>query len=210
MNEDPESSRLDIALVVHDPAWREAAWRQSAGRDSTGHDSTGHDSTGHDSTLGTVARLRRAARLTFARAPRSAGFAGPVEISVVLADDALLRSLNRDYRQRDEPTNVLSFEAALGEVPIPGEALLLGDIVLARETIAREAAEQAKPFVDHLTHLVIHGALHLLGYDHQINREAREMEALEVAILSDLGIADPYLERAEPDRAGARHGVPAG
>ncbi len=117
------------------------------------------------------------------------------EISLVLADDATLRRYNRDYRGIDKPTNVLAFAA--DEMPgAPGEApegpLLLGDVLLARETLTREAGEQGKRPADHLCHLVVHGVLHLLGQDHLSEGEAQIMERLEVAALGRLGVADPY------------------
>ncbi|MBX3494872.1 MAG: rRNA maturation RNase YbeY [Parvibaculum sp.] len=120
--------------------------------------------------------------------------AAPAELSVMLADDARVAALNKTYRGKDGPTNVLSFPSA----DIAGmEAVLLGDVVLARETIAREAEAQAKRFDDHLAHLVVHGVLHLLGHDHASDAEADQMEALEREILQDLGIADPYdMDRA--------------
>ena len=105
------------------------------------------------------------------------------ELSLVLSDDAQVRELNRDYRQKDKATNVLSF---------PQSGPLLGDIVLARETIAREAAEKQVTFEAHLTHLIIHGWLHLQGFDHQTERAASEMESIEIAALATLGIDNPY------------------
>lgn len=110
------------------------------------------------------------------------------ELSVLLADDAAIRELNRDYRGFDKPTNVLSFPAG----PTPPRTPLLGDLALAFETIGREAETDAKPFDHHLTHLVVHGVLHLLGYDHETDDEADAMETLETRILAGLGIADPY------------------
>lgn len=119
---------------------------------------------------------------------------GPVEVSIVLADDAAVREMNRQYRGQDKPTNVLSF-AALDDdgAPLPeGAPLLLGDVVLAFETTRREALEQDKPLADHFGHLVVHGVLHLLGFDHEDDGDAAEMEALERAILAALGVPDPY------------------
>lgn len=113
------------------------------------------------------------------------------ELSVVLSDDAHVRDLNRDYRGKDKPTNVLSFPAEL-DMDIPGAPRMLGDIVLALETVQREALEQSKTAEAHLTHLSVHGLLHLLGYDHIEEEEAQQMEALEVRLLADLGIANPY------------------
>jgi probable rRNA maturation factor len=114
------------------------------------------------------------------------------EISVLLTDDAHIRRVNRDWRGFDKATNVLSFPAA------PPERIeaspLLGDIVLAFETIAREAEAEGKTLPDHLRHLVIHGLLHLLGEDHETEAEASRMEALEVVALARLGIADPYAD----------------
>ncbi|MCJ2123276.1 rRNA maturation RNase YbeY [Methylobacterium sp. J-077] len=117
---------------------------------------------------------------------------GPVEVSVVLTDDAAIQELNRTWRGKDKPTNVLSFPAA----PQPrhaGAARPLGDVVLAYETLVRESAEQSKPLQNHLAHLLVHGTLHCLGQDHEIGEaEAEAMEALEVAALATLGIPDPY------------------
>jgi len=137
-----------------------------------------------------VARIAAQAALACAETDRA------LELSIAFADDATVRDLNRDYRGQDKPTNVLSFESG-DEADIPGEPLMLGDVVLARETCAREAVEAEKTFADHLTHLVIHGVLHLLGYDHEVEAEAEEMEALEIAILADMGIDNPYLEAVE-------------
>ena len=118
------------------------------------------------------------------------------EISLAFADDATVQGLNRDYRGQDKPTNVLSFET--GEEALPGEPVLLGDVVLARETCAREAADMGKSFRDHLTHLTIHGVLHLLGYDHIDEEDAEVMESLEVQILAAMGIDNPYLDLDGP------------
>lgn len=113
------------------------------------------------------------------------------ELSLVFTDDAAIRRLNAEWRGKDKPTNVLSFPA----FPVaPGDPLppMLGDIVLASETVAREAAEEDKPLENHITHLIIHGLLHLLGYDHETDEEAEEMEALERRALARLAIPDPY------------------
>ena len=119
------------------------------------------------------------------------------EVSVMLTDDAAQRRLNRTYRQIDKATNVLSFPAGDdglgGALTRPAELpRLLGDVVLAVETVAAEAAHEGKNFADHTTHLIVHGILHLLGYDHAGNDEAILMERLEVRILARLGVADPY------------------
>ena len=114
------------------------------------------------------------------------------ELSLVFTNDADIREINAKWRHIDKPTNVLSFPAfALQPGQEPGE--ILGDIVIARETVAREAAEEHKSFDDHLSHLVVHGLLHLMGYDHQNDEEAEQMETLERKILASLGISDPYL-----------------
>ncbi len=114
-----------------------------------------------------------------------------VEISVVLADDETVHQLNRQYRGIDKPTNVLSFpgEEWDGTADKP---LLLGDVVLGFETVKREADLAAKPLGHHVSHLIVHGVLHLLGYDHETDSDAAEMEPLETIILARLNIADPY------------------
>ena len=130
-----------------------------------------------------------------------AGLEAPeAEISVVLGDDGLVHGLNRDFRDTDRPTNVLSFALTEGEQGPAGEAgpVMLGDVVLAFDTVAREARDQSKSRRDHALHLVVHGVLHLMGYDHGSEAEARVMERMEQRVLADLGIADPYLERPPP------------
>jgi len=188
MNDTPESSSLEIAVALHDTAWSDAL-----------------DDLEN--------RARAAVRRTLTHVmPDNEG---PLEISLVFTDDSEQRLLNRDYRDNDRATNVLSFpnmddhdrdDRAGPEAS--GQPRLLGDVVLARETVAREAQAQGKSLADHTSHLLVHGLLHLLGYDHQDNAEAEEMEALETRILAEMGIADPY--RAEAERAsgprGATHG----
>jgi probable rRNA maturation factor len=123
------------------------------------------------------------------------GVAGGAEVSVLLTDDAAVRELNRTYRGKDKPTNVLSFPVEGDLPPAPGLPALLGDIAVAFETTRREAEAEGKPLADHLAHLLVHGALHLLGYDHEVDDEALRMEARESEILAGLGVPDPY--RAE-------------
>jgi probable rRNA maturation factor len=126
-----------------------------------------------------------------------------VEVSVRLTDDSEVHALNRQYRGKDKPTNVLSFPmvqpdllATVSQNSDDGE-LLLGDIVLAHGVCAREAAERGIAVGDHFTHLVVHGTLHLLGYDHMTDEEGDAMEEIERAALADLGVADPYLIRED-------------
>ncbi len=119
----------------------------------------------------------------------AAGPVGEVELSVLLTDDNQQAALNVAHRGKSGSTNVLSFPSV--HVP-PAGPWPLGDITLALETVRREAVEQDKPFADHTTHLVVHGVLHLLGFDHEADADARAMERQETAILAGLGIADPY------------------
>jgi probable rRNA maturation factor len=131
-----------------------------------------------------------AAAAAVARHPMCARARG-AEACVALADDALLQSLNLAYRGKDAPTNVLSFpfHAAAGDM---AEQRQLGDVVLAVETLRSEAAEQGIPPVHHLQHLVVHGLLHLIGFDHETEPEAEVMERLETQILATLAVPDPY------------------
>lgn len=118
-----------------------------------------------------------------------------LELCIILANNDLVQVLNREYRDKDKPTNVLTF-AALDDQTAPdhGGPLGLGDVFLALETIREEAWAQNKPFDDHLIHLCVHGTLHLLGYDHIEEDDANTMETLEIRILSQLGIQNPYTE----------------
>jgi probable rRNA maturation factor len=137
--------------------------------------------------------LRRLVEKAVEAALKEAGVDAQVssELSVVFSDDAHIRTLNSGWRGKDKPTNVLSFPAFPTK---PGEKLppMLGDIVLAAETVAREAGLEGKPLDHHITHLVVHGVLHLLGHDHEDETEAETMEALERATLARLAIPDPY------------------
>jgi probable rRNA maturation factor len=144
---------------------------------------------------GAAGLARNAAALAVARAKTTllAAWQGPVELGIILNDNAGQRRLNRSYRGRDAPTNVLAFPAWEPEARLPpGVPLLLGDVVLALETVMREAAEQEKPVADHLSHLTVHGVLHLFGYNHIGEAEAASMESLERSILAELGVPDPY------------------
>ena len=114
-----------------------------------------------------------------------------VEVSIVLADDDTVHALNRQYRGIDKPTNVLSFPTEKWEEG-GGQPVLIGDVVLGFETVKREAKLANKPLGHHVSHLIVHGILHLLGYDHETDSDAAEMEPLETAILARLNIPDPY------------------
>jgi probable rRNA maturation factor len=155
------ASSFEIEIEVEDPAWREAA----------------------EDVEAVVLRAASAAMAAADAEPER-------EVVILLADDDVVQDLNARFRDKDRPTNVLSFpapEALPGFPPAP-----LGDIVLAFGVCAREAAEQGKTLRNHLTHLVVHGVLHLLGRDHMDEAEAEVMEAEERSILASLGVSDPY------------------
>jgi probable rRNA maturation factor len=136
--------------------------------------------------LAALARDALTAVIRHAEPPLAPG----AEAAVIFADDAHIRDLNRRFRGKDAPTNVLSFAAG---PPVAGRfGPLIGDVVLAWETVAAEAAERNIPLADHLSHLLVHGFLHLLGHDHEIAQEAVAMEGLETLIMGSLGKPDPY------------------
>ncbi|RRZ93760.1 rRNA maturation RNase YbeY [Erwinia sp. 198] len=116
------------------------------------------------------------------------------EVTIRMVDEAESRELNHTYRSKDKPTNVLSFPF---EAPPGIELPLLGDLIICRQVVEQEAAEQEKPLLAHWAHMVIHGSLHLLGYDHIEDDEAEEMEAIETEIMLALGYADPYISEKE-------------
>ena len=181
MSEEPPSRQIGIALVVEDPQWCDLHPDAEAIATRAAHAAL--DFT--RSHAGTPARFNTA----------------EAELTLVLADDKQVRALNHRFRGLNKPTNVLSFADLDDHAPAAGDTIpyLLGDVVLARETIAREAEAQGKALADHLGHLVVHGVLHLLGFDHDAPAEAAVMEALEVRILGQIGIADPYgQESADP------------
>jgi probable rRNA maturation factor len=133
-----------------------------------------------------VAREAARAALMAPSSGESASASEGASVTILLTDDAEVRQLNRDFRKQDKPTNVLSFPAAdtaLGH---------LGDLTLAYETCAREAAQQGKSLGHHLAHLVVHGVLHLTGWDHEADADAEAMEQLEREVLARLGVPDPY------------------
>jgi len=126
------------------------------------------------------------------RAIDASGHGGDTEVSVRIVDAAEIHALNSDYRGKDKPTNVLSFPAGdvaglPADMPIP-----LGDVVICASVVREEAAAQGKAITDHWAHMLVHGTLHLLGFDHETETEAAQMEALETRILSEHGVADPY------------------
>jgi probable rRNA maturation factor len=162
---------IDVALLCEDP-WTEDGWEAIA---------------------------ERAALSTISATPHAdlATIPATVEVSIRLTSDAEVQALNRQYRQQDKPTNVLSFPMVQPDLidalanTDDGE-VLLGDIVLAYETCEREAQERGVPTKDHATHLIVHGVLHLLGYDHMTDADAEHMEAIERDVMASLGLHDPY------------------
>jgi probable rRNA maturation factor len=126
---------------------------------------------------------------------------GEAELAVMLTDDAGIRTLNSNWRGIDKPTNVLSFPALppTGAGGPDDAPRMLGDIAIAYETTRREADDEQKPFDHHLSHLAVHGFLHLIGYDHETDNDAEAMETLEAEILAQLGIPDPYADRERMD-----------
>ena len=143
-----------------------------------------------------IVRVAAVKTLTSAIMPKFA-YSKALEISIVLANDDLVQVLNREYRDKDKPTNVLTFASMDGEdfeEQLLVEPLNLGDVILSYQTIDREAQEQGKFILDHMKHLIVHGVLHLLGYDHQNDEEATDMETLEIRILEQLGVQNPYTE----------------
>ena len=153
-----------------------------------------------DSSIGWAELAEAAAEAAIAESRFPSLAAGPrsIELSVRLADDDSVRVLNAQWRGKDKPTNVLSFplasEAELAAAPVDGPELMLGDIILARGVCAAEAAEKAIAIDQHAAHLLVHGTLHLLGYDHRDDDGAADMEARETRALARLGIAAPYRE----------------
>jgi probable rRNA maturation factor len=139
-----------------------------------------------------VADLERLTERAIGAALAHAEADANVEVGVLFASDAEAARLNSEWRQKDYAPNILSFPAPhIQDVP-EGEPKPLGDLILAVGTVTREAQQQGKPLTSHLTHLIVHGTLHLLGFDHIEERDAERMEAAEIAILAGLGVEDPY------------------
>ena len=183
-------------LMEADDAGSSTAARRSAGPALT-IDLTVDD----DGWLRAVPDVATSARAVALAVLKNAAGKYPLNISIVLSDDARVRDLNLAWRGIDKATNVLSFptrDLVPGRAPGPeagqptDQPIELGDVILARETVLREAVDQGKTPRDHLAHLIVHGILHLLGYDHVEAVVATRMEALETALLDGLGIADPY------------------
>jgi len=154
-----------------------------------------------DSSSGWESLVRKAAEAAIAESafPQLASSPRAVELSVRLTGDDQVQALNAEWRGKDKPTNVLSFpQMEANEIATAGPEgpeLMLGDLVLAREICQREAAEKVISLEDHAAHLVVHGTLHLLGYDHHDDDSADDMESREIRALARLGIADPYGDR---------------
>jgi probable rRNA maturation factor len=148
-----------------------------------------------DAASGADATVRRA--LAEAATAIGADFTDR-SLAVLLTDDASMRRLNAQWRGIDKPTNVLSFPPAPSMGQQAGAVKSLGDIAIAFEAVAREADEEGKPFADHVSHLAVHGFLHLLGYDHDTDAAAETMEQLERVILARLGVPDPYPTHGKP------------
>lgn len=140
--------------------------------------------------------LMKAAKAAFKACVTDAFPAKNAEISFLLTTDDEIQKLNKQYRHMDKPTNVLSFASMDDEdgEPIVDDCLMLGDVVIALETTQREALENGRDFADHFSHLVVHGVLHLMGFDHEENDDAEEMEALEIIVLKGLNIENPYAD----------------
>lgn len=186
MSEDPSSSINEACLKAHvsgfmpslDLSLDDAAWQQALP---------------HAKTLS-----HEVVREVFM--DQKYHLADEMELSIILSNDHAVQQLNRDYRGKDKPTNVLSFNAFEWQRPLilesgqwfDGQPLILGDIVLALETVQLEAKRDGKSFEHHYMHLLVHGVLHLLGFDHIDNDEAEQMEQLEATILRRLGVSNPY------------------
>lgn len=162
---------------------------------------------------GMLGKIEQAAAVAFLNAKKPAAFGKrSFDIGIILTDDKTIQVLNRDYRSKNKPTNVLSFpqlnmqkfkktelDAFPAKMPVP-----LGDVVLAYETIRKETVAERKTLENHVVHLVVHGVLHLLGYDHMTARDAKSMEKLECDILASMGYPDPYDTESEKPRAHGR------
>jgi probable rRNA maturation factor len=172
MTDAPSLPAIDITVTVEDNAWSQALTDAAA-----------------------RAEAAVEAAINAARADTTAGAPLPktavaYEMGVVLTDDARIRKLNNEWRDQDKPTNVLAFESP--DEPPEGAPWQLGDVIVAFGTTAGEAEAAGLTLADHLVHLVVHGVLHLFGYDHILDEDAEEMEVLETQVLAGMGVADPY------------------
>ena len=145
-----------------------------------------------DDAWARVADLEQLTERAIVAALDHAGAGRNVEVGVLFAGDAEAAKMNAQWRRKDYAPNILSFPAPTGMDAPLGEPKPLGDLILAAGTVAREAEEQGKPLTSHLTHLIVHGTLHLLGFDHVADGDALRMETAEIAILAGLGVKDPY------------------
>lgn len=193
MNDDPGSSIDSPSLLELDIVFQSGDWQAAI------------NSIDEDARLAVTETLRTEGQ-------RTEGLESAAEICICLADDPFLQDLNARYRGKDQPTNVLSFPQFdpnakdFSPGPPPGTGpLLLGDIVLSLDTLKREADAEGKTLRDHFLHLVVHGTLHLLGYDHEISDEATLMEDLERRILARMGVSDHYADEPEPSVLATRN-----
>ena len=172
---EPPPANIIVSIVIEQPRWRDVDFGVPL-----------------ENLLETLVKTT-----LLSTAPPVLSVADNIDVSLSLMDDEMIHHINKEYRGHDKPTNVLSFpqlqpqEVRLAEVK-NSAFLPLGDILIALETIEREAKEQSKDLQSHLAHMVVHGCLHLLGYDHMNDSEAAEMEALETEILTGLGYEAPY------------------
>jgi probable rRNA maturation factor len=178
------ADRIDLTIAVHDKAWLALS-----------------------NELRTYVRAVTLRTLTGTAADLELYHTHPdasIGVAIVLTNGAEIRDLNQRFRGIDKATNVLSFPADHEAPRLNAQELILGDIIIAYEVVVHEAEEQKKPIMAHLTHMIVHGLLHLIGHDHMEDAEAEQMEAYEREILASFGIADPYI--AITERTAHAHG----
>lgn len=173
MQKKPISLNIDATIAVNDPAWAQAVPKLRTKAEAI----VMHTLTYMVDSLPDIVRNAKS---------------DPVGLAVVFTNNTEMQELNDRFRGKNIPTNVLSFPADMDALQPVEQDIILGDIILAYGVVAEEAAAQGKPFAHHMTHMIVHGLLHLLGYDHMHDAEAEEMEAYERRILADFGIPDPY------------------